>query len=46
MISIFVDQDELTKWITEVDLLAMSAVKYLAGSSQRFGNSNSWIPRN
>lgn len=33
MISVFVDQDELTKLITEIDLFVMSAVKYLTSYS-------------
>lgn len=33
MISIFVDQDELTKFITLIDLFVMSAVKYLTSYS-------------
>lgn len=33
MISVFLDQDELTKLITKIDLFIMSVVKYLTSYS-------------
>lgn len=41
MIRIFVDRDELTKLITEIDLFVMSAVKYLTS----YSSLNTLLPK-